>query len=181
MRNMLLFILCEEFTVLLCCHCLSHVSSSTGPCKAWQVMQSIRGSRGRGPWKFALFFCTYCSFSDLSPCSKNKCSLVKVPISRVLVKSRLCHAGEREVEKWIKEGGDRIFQMQKAPTWVYCCPLPFDEVRVPEWLSKSIIISSFPLPTPSPSLISRNEKGIWWGRTPGMKFMSTFLKQSPFF
>lgn len=178
MRNMLLFIFCEEFTVLLCFHHPSHVSSPR------TIMQSIYKSPGQGSMEVCCIFLhllNICLFSSLSPCSKNKCSLVKVPIGRVLVKSRLCHPGEREVEKWIKKGDDRLLQMQKAPTWVYCWPLSLDEVRVPKWLSMFINISSSPLPTPSLCPISRNEKGIRWGRIPGMKFISTFLKKSPFF
>lgn len=56
--------------------------------------------------------------------------------------------------------------MQKAPAWEYCCRLRLDEVRLPKWLSDTVMIS-FPLPTPSPSLISRSETGKKMGKNPG--------------
>ena len=86
-----------------------------------------------------------------------------------------------------KKGEDRLFQMQKAPAWEYCCRLPLDEVRLPKWLSDTVMISSFPLPTPSPSLISRSETWKKMGKNPRNEVYkhisekeSSFLSWNPY-
>lgn len=62
----------------------------------WKIVQSIYNNlSGRVPWKFVVLFfflnlLNICLFS----CPKNNCALVKVPVSRVLVKSRVCHTGK---------------------------------------------------------------------------------------
>lgn len=118
---------------------------------------------GRLPWKFVVVFLNLLNIY-LCSCPKNKCALVKVPISRIPVKPRLCCTGERGSKRW------RGLMMAGYSRYSYLGILS---------LSKFIRIS-FLSPTLSPSLISRHEKEIWW-RNPGMKFACTFLKGTVFF